>query len=147
MITIVVAGRRGCGKTTLIRDSFLRLRPESDVYSLEFDRRRASHALGFAAFTALARAGETTYFVQILEVVVDAWTPQKLRASALCAPEIAKIAKARPETFGIVALQAEGEPDLPESAKSAALVLRRQKVQDSCGEWEVAASGPEGAEN
>lgn len=143
MITIVVAGRRGCGKTTLIRDSFLRLRPESDVYSLEFDRKRASHALSFAAFAALARAGETTYFVQILEVVVDTWTPQKLRASALCAPEIAKIAKARPETFGIVALQAEGEPDLPESA---VLVLRRRKVQDSCREWEVAAGGPEGAE-
>lgn len=33
------------------------------MYALEFDRKRASHALGFAVFAALVRAQGATYFV------------------------------------------------------------------------------------
>lgn len=108
-LTLVVAGRRGCGKTKFICEHFLKFRPQSDVYALEFDRKRGSHALGFAVYSTFVRALGATYFIQVLEATVDDWTPQKLRASALCAPEVVKLARSSPESFGIVVIQADGE--------------------------------------
>lgn len=142
--TLIVVGKRGSGKTSFIRETILRLRPESDVYSFEFDRKRRSHALGFATYSAFVRALKTTCFVQVLEATIEDWAPKKLRASALCAPEIAKFAKSSPETFGIVAVQAESESLPPENAHISAIVLREHNSENrnnSCGGWKVQTAG------
>ena len=55
---------------------------------------------------------------------MEDWEPQKLRVSAFCAPELRKLAETRPESVGIVVIQAEGDLALPEAVKNVVTVVK-----------------------